>query len=271
MNKTILFSPVGGTDPISITNMQDGSILHICRYYRPDEVILYMSKEILELHKKDNRFEDAINRLAKLQDREIVVHRIERPELNNVQEFDFFYGDFKKLLVQVRESLDESDLLLVNISSGTPAMKSGLLVLITLGEIQCKAIQVSTPVRAMQEHEHKGFDLDFLWEINPDNENGINRCKEVYCPTLSSLQKEEIIKKHLLAYDYPAALSVAEELPEEKTRSYLPLLMLAKARASLDPKAISKYSQNNAEGYFPIWESDKRGIFEYGVSFARCR
>lgn len=46
MGKRILFSPVGGTDPIKY--LHDGSMLHICRHYRPDEVVLYMSKEIME-------------------------------------------------------------------------------------------------------------------------------------------------------------------------------------------------------------------------------
>ena len=46
MNRTILFTPVGGTDPISSTNGHDGSMLHICRQYKPDEVVLYMSKEM---------------------------------------------------------------------------------------------------------------------------------------------------------------------------------------------------------------------------------
>ena len=48
MNQTILFTPVGGTDPISLNNYHDGSILHICRFYKPDKVILYMSKEMLD-------------------------------------------------------------------------------------------------------------------------------------------------------------------------------------------------------------------------------
>lgn len=51
---TVLFSPVGGTDPIS--NERDGALLHICRIYKPDIVYLYMSKEMLEFHKKDNRY-----------------------------------------------------------------------------------------------------------------------------------------------------------------------------------------------------------------------
>lgn len=46
MGKRILFSPVGGTDPIKYCS--DGSMLHICRHYQPDEVVLYLSKEMTE-------------------------------------------------------------------------------------------------------------------------------------------------------------------------------------------------------------------------------
>ena len=52
MNSKILFSPVGGTDPIS--NYHDGALLHICRFYKPDTVYLYLSGEIVEYHNKDN-------------------------------------------------------------------------------------------------------------------------------------------------------------------------------------------------------------------------
>ena len=57
MNEKILFTPVGGTDPISSTNCFDGAILHICRYYKPNKVIMYMSKEMLDYFKliTDNR------------------------------------------------------------------------------------------------------------------------------------------------------------------------------------------------------------------------
>ena len=48
MSSRILFSPVGGTDPMSLYNCRDGSLLHICRVYRPEKVYLYMSKEILD-------------------------------------------------------------------------------------------------------------------------------------------------------------------------------------------------------------------------------
>ena len=37
----VLFSPVGGTDPIS--NDRDGSMLHIARRYHPDHIMLFLS------------------------------------------------------------------------------------------------------------------------------------------------------------------------------------------------------------------------------------
>ena len=42
MGKVYLFSPVGNTDPIRY--FYDGSMLHICRVYEPDVVVLYLSK-----------------------------------------------------------------------------------------------------------------------------------------------------------------------------------------------------------------------------------
>ena len=51
MGKKYLFSPIGNTDPIKY--LYDGSMLHICRYYKPDVVYLYLSKEMAENHDLD--------------------------------------------------------------------------------------------------------------------------------------------------------------------------------------------------------------------------
>ena len=48
-------------------------------------------------------------------------------------------------------------------------MKSALLVLRTLGEFPCTLIQVSTPVKRMNETIHKDYDVEVLWELNEDN------------------------------------------------------------------------------------------------------
>ena len=109
MGKKILFSPVGGTDPISENNYRDGSMLHICRHYKPDKVIIYLSKEMAEKHHKYNPYGYCIDKLAELQNRHIDVEYIERNELTKVQEFDYFYKDFRDILMDIMGDMDEDD------------------------------------------------------------------------------------------------------------------------------------------------------------------
>ena len=99
MNKKILFSPIGGTDPIK--NFHDGSMLHICRHYLPDIVYLYLSHEMMEYHRKDNRYIDSIERLSIHLDHHFEVRLIERDGLINVQQYDIFYQDFREEIKKI--------------------------------------------------------------------------------------------------------------------------------------------------------------------------
>ncbi len=271
MNEIILFSPLGGTDPISGSNCQDGSMLHICRVYKPTKIILYMSKEILENQEKDDRYHYALEHLFRLQQREgVVIEEIKRPELTYVQEFDFFYKDFREIIGKIFAEMDTSDRLLLNISSGTPAMKSGLLVLQTLGEYPAATmIQVSTPAGKMNEHTHKDYDIELLWDLNEDNEPDFkNRCQVVQCPTLSKIKNEEIIKKHIAVYDYQAAAAVAETMQPEDTQSYLKYLKMAEARILLDFPTVDKWQKKIAEDCLPVKSGNSRKYFEYALNLS---
>lgn len=267
MNQVILFSPVGGTDPISAVNYRDGSLLHICRVYKPSKVILYMSAEVLEYHEKDNRYLFCLDKLSEQQNRKMEYEVIERRELKNVQEFDFFYQDFRGIVQDIFSKMDETDTLILNVSSGTPAMKSGLLVLRTLGEFPCKMVQVLTPERKMNEHIHKGFEAKVAWGLDEDNKEGFeNRCREVQCPTLDMIKKEEIIKKHVEVYDYGAALSVARTMPKESVCDYYDMLQMAERRLLLDFEAVDRILKGRDYDCFPVRESGKRKRFEYALS-----
>ena len=210
----ILFSPLGGNDPISETNMYDGSMLHICRHYDIDKVYLYMTSEIWKNHTKDNRYEFFIDRLAEQKNKKIDYVVIDDSELENVQVYDQFLFKFEDEINKIIKEMSEGDELFINISSGTPAMKNALVILQDLNEYDCKFIQVATPMKAMNKNEHSDNpDWEFLWELNLELEkDGENRCTENNCPSLSRLRKEEIIKKHIDEYDYRAALSVASVL-----------------------------------------------------------
>ena len=254
MGKIILFTPVGGTDPISSTNCRDGSMLHICRNYKPDKVIMYMSKEMLENQETDDRYRYCLDQLSKLQQHEMKYKIVERRELTEVHEFDYFYEDFRRIIHQIYKEMDETDTLLINVSSGTPAMKSGLLVLQTLGEFPAKMIQVATPERKINEHIHKNYDVELLWELNEDNEDGSpNRCREIKCPTLSKIKKEEIIKKHILAYDYSAALEVTDTMQKDEVESYRDLLYMASQRMMLDFENVDKMIRKTGIQCLPVF------------------
>lgn len=267
MNRVILFSPVGGTDPISLSNCHDGSLLHICRNYRPDKVILYMSKEMLDYQEADDRYMYCLTRLDRMQNRNTEYAVIERRELTRVHEFDYFYQDFRGIIREIYDELDDTDTLLINISSGTPAMKSGLLVLQTLGEFPARLIQVATPEKGISEHIHKDYDVETLWELDEDNRDGAaNRCNEVKCPTLSKIKKEEIIKKHISVYDYQAALDAADSLSTEENSRYRDLIYLASRRLLLDFSGVDKIIQRTGFNCLPVRTSSERKYFEYALN-----
>ena len=267
MNRVILFSPVGGTDPISLSNCHDGSLLHICRNYRPDKVILYMSKEMLDYQEADDRYMYCLTRLDRMQNRNTEYAVIERRELTRVHEFDYFYQDFRGIIREIYDELDDTDTLLINISSGTPAMKSGLLVLQTLGEFPARLIQVATPEKGISEHIYKDYDVETLWELDEDNRDGAaNRCNEVKCPTLSKIKKEEIIKKHISVYDYQAALDAADSLSTEENSRYRDLIYLASRRLLLDFSGVDKIIQRTGFNCLPVRTSSERKYFEYALN-----
>lgn len=273
----VLFSPVGGTDPISMNNWHDGAMLHICRELQPDRVVLYMSNEILKNHREDNRYLYCLEKLAEQQHRKMEYRIIERPDLRNVQEFDFFYREFREIIESIIRELTDQDELLLNISSGTPAMKSGIAVLNTLEEYPCKLVQVLTPARGMNEHSHNGYDVETLWECDEDNNpEHENRCKILNgLPNLSKIKKEEMMKKHIESFDYAAALTVARTMTKPDRASYYPLLEAAQARLLLDRYGVKKALDGSknprfqrevdiARGLSDDW--DLQNCFEYALS-----
>ena len=128
--RCVLFTPVGGHDPIA--SYRDGAVLHICRVYRPEKVYLYLSHEMLERSRQDDRYRASLMKLQEHLHYQIKeIKMIERDELTQVQLFDAFYTDFDQILRQIHAENPDCELLL-NLSSGTPAMKSALNVISVL-------------------------------------------------------------------------------------------------------------------------------------------
>ena len=268
MGKTYLFSPIGNTDPIKY--FYDGSMLHICRYYKPDVVYLYLSSEMVKHHEKDNRYVRSIELLGEKLGHTFEIHVIKDEQMINVQQYDMFYHAFRSAIAEIEAQMEPEDDLIVNMASGTPAMKSALLVMATLAEYRFLPIQVSTPKRRsnLEHEEREDYDVETNWELDEDNQPGAEkRCEEVRCMHLVQLLKIDMIKKHLSSYDYRAALQVGRELQRELDKETYDWLEAADARAVLDWERMNRFLPKNNGILRPVKaDNQNRVLLEYTLS-----
>lgn len=264
MNSRILFSPVGGTDPIS--NYHDGALLHICRFYKPDIIYLYLSGEIVEYHNKDNRYLGSIEKLGMELEHSFEVRVIEKPKLFNVQIFDDFLEEFRRILSDIMRGREESELLL-NVSSGTPAMKGALQTLsVFLTYKNIEPIQVSTPKRRMnfKTEDRNDFDVDLQWEFNEDNvEDAENRCTVSGRINLLVETQKRIIEKHLYSYNYQGAIEATREIENYVPQDLVNLLRGALCRLQYNLEEMEKYVDPKKYNLFVNIPIKNKHLYEY--------
>ena len=262
--KKILFSAVGGHDPVA--SYHDGAILHICRKYKPDQVYLYYSKEMIGRKRQDNRYEKALELLQEELNFKIEkIVAIEKEELEDVHKFDSFYIEFEDILNNILSENADCELM-VNLSSGTPAIKNALNIVAVLSRTKIKAIQVSTPNLSEnpKEDNPQKYDLETFWELNEDRKIDVtDRCVELENLNLLTKIKKEVIIKMLNAYDYNGALLVAEDIEVYLSDEAMKLLRFARHRAMLDESSMSKLNIGDKIYTVPIRDGGKRKIFEY--------
>ena len=233
----ILFSPIGNTDPMSvkknkdtkeIEKANDGSMIHICRKYKPDKVYMYFSAEIKEDEEKDNRHTKSIDLIGKKLGKKIDYEIINGDKVDDVHRFDPYYTEFDKELKEIAEKNPMAEIIL-NTSSGTPGMKAALQVIAAFDETgRYKAVQVASPEDSRKKDETKRK-IDEEWEKNEDNlEDYKDRSEESSHSNLITKFKKEMIKKHIETYDYHAAFEIAKDIKKNlKEKNDLPEYILS--------------------------------------------
>ena len=258
-----LFSPVGATDPMK--GGHDGSLLHICRKYMPDVVYLYLTKEMVEREELDHRFTWALEELGKELGHTFKCKKIERRDFSDPDDYDKCYDDIIPILKEIGEKLQPGDQLIANMASGTPAMKSALHTFAAFTELPFLSVRVATPLRKCNSKDDN-YDKVLEWQNNTDNktESYVDRCHEEMCRQLYTMLKIKIIKKHIDAYDYSAALNVAKTMHNLKDTDALKILEMADSRAALDHKSAMDMDPENSFDIFPVTDDENvTEIFEY--------
>lgn len=263
MKQYILFSPLGMTDPIR--GFRDGAMLHICRVYQPKKVYLYMSQEICNFDALDNRYELTLQKLAQRLGTTIETHKVKREGINNPHIFDVFFEEFNSNIRSIVDQNPDSSLI-INLSSGTPQMKSALQILCALSDRPYLPLQVTSPEGKsnIEAPVNAEYDIETEWELNLDNSSDtfINRCIVVTQKNYLVILQIETIKKHVFSYNYSAALVAATQIKGFINPPGYKLLQAANLRQSLNLKRLDTLS---LEGYelSPVQSSDLKYVFEY--------
>lgn len=212
----ILFSPIGRADPF--TWVGDGPMLHIVRHYQPDKVILFLSPKMARYEDADQRYTKSIGLLCDLTGQDAPEIELVYSPRNDVHRFDVYIDEFEQLLKAIRKQ-NKKATILVNVSSGTPAMEQALVALGAFGEYGLTLLQVSTPRNDTNESDDRenqdGYDLEAFWELYSNNEIGgqQSRIEEVALPSFKDRIVRENIMSLIDAYDYEAASTLAAQSP----------------------------------------------------------
>ena len=202
---SILISAVGTTDPIS--NNRDAALLHIARTYRPEQIVLVYSEEMLI---KRDLIEKALFSIKDYHPEVI----IESTVLKNTEVY--LFDRMYEVMGQIIEKYSGAEhQLILNLSSGTPQIISALFALNRINDYNTQAIQVATPnksanrkyVPLSREDEQKLFD---------ENEDNQKDYEDRTIKDEAEKFNQSLIKRHLrnliFSYDYLAA----EELVARK-------------------------------------------------------
>jgi len=263
MDRYILFTSVGNTDPI--TKNKEGAILQICRKYKPEKIYMFLSQQIYENHKKDDRYRLCIRKLAESIDGfnpEIEI--IAEKSLEDVHKFDIYYEIYEGWIERIRDEYPEHKILL-NISSGTPAMKSALNLIAALHDSSIMAVQVAAP-ETQYKMPYAPFDVETEWANNLDNNqpsSNEERVKEEKNLNLIARFKKEMILKHISVYDYNAAYSIAQDISDSLPPVSLKLLKAACCRLQLDEDNMKKALEGTGYDFTSYANGYKRNIAEY--------
>lgn len=211
---SILYSCFGTTDPVR--GMRDGGLMHIMRFYRPDAVYLFLSREIVELDRADQRIAKTFDYIRENwggYDPRVI--RVETG-IEDPSDMDALMEPMDKLLQQAMTEHPKTEVL-INLSSGTPQMQIILAQMALDPRYPTKGIQVKSPERSSGKAERtnvKRYPVDEALGLNEDEEpDASNRCCE---PRMIAVRREAVrnqLRSLLSQRNYAAIAQMSADLP----------------------------------------------------------
>lgn len=210
---SILYSGIGTTDPVR--GLRDGGLMHILRYYRPDTVYLFVSREIVCLDRADNRISKTFDYIRESWDGYAPeVIRFDT-EIDDPSDMDALTEPMEALLQRILREHPKSEILL-NLSSGTPQMQIILAQMALDPRYPTRGIQVKNPEKrsGTTERTNVKYPVDEALALNEDEEPCFpNRCCE---PKMMAVRREAVrnqLNSLVSQRNYAAIAQMGSELP----------------------------------------------------------
>ena len=248
----VFISAVGTTDPIS--NNRDAALLHIARTYRPEQIVLVYSEEMLI---KRDLIEKALLSIEDYHP-EVIIESIVLKN-TEVYLFDRMY----EVMGQIIEKYSGAEhQLILNLSSGTPQIISALFALNRINDYNTQAIQVATPNKSANRKyvPLSSEDEQRLFDENEDNQ------KDYEDRTIKDEAEkfnQSLIKRYLRSliesYDY---LAVEKIVIRRDSKGLLSNKQLARLRIILtDLVNVFKKQEVLSEiQKYPLSEVEKKAL-----------
>ena len=234
----ILFSAVGFSDPVCAGH--DGGWLHCCRHIHPDQTVVYMTAETWQREQKLQMYSRSLELLNSQTGDNTAFVPVARPDLFASHDFDAFYGDFEQILLKLHQDNPEAEVFL-NISSGTPAIKSTMILMYHLLPFPTTLLQVDRPheelgsSRGERETVPDDYDPEAGWKSNLDNQaEAHDRC-HVHQSVQQSLRLQHMQLQALIEKnEHHAARLLAKRMGDYCSKSLYHGLTGAEQRMQLD-------------------------------------
>lgn len=251
----ILISAVGTTDPIS--NNHDAALLHIARNYRPDKIVLVYSQEMLVK-------QDLINKVLLSIEGYNPIIEIDFTTLNN-DEVHLFDKMYEVMGLIIQKYTNNDDEIILNLSSGTPQIKSALFALNRINDYNTQAIQVATPKNGANRKYTPltNSEIDALILENQDNSlDFVDRSIK----DKSEKFTQALVKRHLrsliASFDYQAAEAIINrkeynKLLSKKKIAYIREKLYDFSRVFKNQSILSDILS------FPLDDSQKKALNYY--------
>ena len=249
----ILISAVGTTDPIS--NNHDAALLHIARNYRPDKIVLVYSQEMMVK-------QDLINKVLLSIEGYNPIIEIDSTTLNN-DEVHLFDKMYEVMGLIIQKYTNNDDEIILNLSSGTPQIKSALFALNRINDYNTQAIQVATPKNGAN-REYKDLTDSEIEALIVENQDNSLDFVDRSIKDKSEKFTQALVKRHLrsliASFDYQAAEAIINRKEDTKSLSNIKKI---RKKISDFSRVFKNQSILSDILSFPLDDSQKKALNYY--------